>query len=177
MLAPKPCIVDTNVAMVANGGSTQASGDMQIECIDLLLDITRTGGLVLDAGDRIFEEYRKNLDLAGQPGAGDYFLKWVHDNRWNETRCELRHIECMDEDTQDFHEFPSHPGLANFDISDRKFVATANAGEVKPPIVQAVDFKWWGWKGALDEAGIPVFFIDEAEAEAGYRSLYPNAPP
>lgn len=60
-----------------------------------------------------------------------------------------------------FKEFPDHEGLQQFDLSDRKFVAAANAHEKKPPIAQATDSKWWGWKNALEEAGLSVFFVHE----------------
>jgi hypothetical protein len=165
---PRPCLVDSNVPIVANGRSAQTNDDLVEKCIDALLEITRHGGIVLDSEDRIFDEYRDNLSLSGQHGTGDAFMKWVHDHRWNEQWCELRSITCTDESNQIFAEFPDHQGLRDFDVDDRKFVATANAG--KPcPILQAVDFKWWGWKDALAEVGIRVCFLDEAAAEAGYR--------
>jgi hypothetical protein len=48
---------------------------------------------------------------------------------------------------------------ANFDNSDRKFVAVANAHPDKPEILQATDSKWWGWKDALAKVGITVSFM------------------
>jgi hypothetical protein len=165
---PRQCVVDTNVAVVANGKSDQADDSLTEACVDALLEITRRGGLVLDDGDRIFEEYRHNLNLSGEPRAGDAFMKWVHDHRWNAEWCEMRTIT-PDKDEQTFKEFPKSPALADFDPSDRKFVATANAGQKKHPILQAVDFKWWGWKDALAKARIKVVFLDEAAAEAGYK--------
>jgi hypothetical protein len=146
-----------------------------IACIDVLLEITRRGGLVLDSDDRIFSEYVANLSFAGHPGTGDFFMKWVHDHRWNEELCERRDITCKNESEQDFEQFPDHPELRKFDVSDRKFVATANAGKAKATILQAVDFKWWGWKDALAACDIPVHFINEGEAESGYRKHLENA--
>ena len=60
-----------------------------------------------------------------------------------------------------YKEFPEHDGLVNFDIDDRKFVAVANAHSDthKPPIFQATDSKWWGWKDALSKVGITVCFL------------------
>lgn len=101
--------------------------------------------------------------------SGAPFLIWVLRNQWDQTRCEMRPLNCTDEDHQMFEEFPDHEGLSDFDISDRKFVAVANAGEEKPPILQAVDFKWWGWKDALAAVGITVHFVDEEAAERGYQ--------
>lgn len=170
---PRPCLVDTNVAIVANGKSEQADEDLVEKCIDAILEITTKGGLVIDSEDRIFDEYRQNLSLSGQPGTGDAFMKWVHDFRWQAELCEMRDVTCLDEDEQVFEEFPTADDLREFDRSDRKFVAVANAGKCCP-ILQAVDFKWWGWKDALALAGITVHFIDEAAAEAGYRSHLAN---
>jgi len=167
---PRLRLVDTNVAIVANGNSEQATENLPERCIDALLEITKNGGLVMDDGGRIFEEYMNKLNLAGRPGMGDSFLKWVHDHQWNPNWCEMRTLTCLDEDEQEFEEFPAHPKLEDFDVSDRKFVATANAGDPKAEILQAVDFKWWEWKDALAEVGIKVVFLDEVAAEQGYQN-------
>jgi len=167
--APSICVVDTNVPITANGQSSQADDLLTEKCIDAILEITARGGLVLDDEDRIFEEYRHKLSLKGQPGTGDMFMKWVHDHRYNPAHCELRPVTCTDETEQIFEEFPNHPDLSDFDVSDRKFVAVANATERKTPILQAVDSKWWSWKDALRACGIIVRFIDEAAAEAAYQ--------
>ncbi|MCP4749267.1 MAG: hypothetical protein GY866_00095, partial [Proteobacteria bacterium] len=67
-----------------------------------------------------------------------------------------------------YDEFPEHDGLKNFDISDRKFVAVANAHPDKPPILEATDSNWWGWKDSLAEIGITVTFLCPAYAEGKY---------
>lgn len=170
---PRPCVVDTNVAVVANGHSDQASPNLVQRCILALLEVTQKGGLVLDDGDRIVGEYRANLSQSGQPGTGDMFMKWVHDNRFNDSLCELRAIHCLEEPTQRFQEFPATPAaLASLDISDRKFVAVANAQSPRRPILQAVDYKWWGWKDDLALAGISVVFLDATHAEARYHAKH-----
>lgn len=68
-----------------------------------------------------------------------------------------------------FVEFPDHEGLKDFDISDRKFVAVANAHESKPPILQATDSKWWGWKAHLAQCGITVQFLCPEEIAETYE--------
>jgi hypothetical protein len=67
-----------------------------------------------------------------------------------------------------YDEFPTHDGLDDFDKSDRKFVAVANAHADKPSILQATDSKWWGWKDALAEVGMAVHFLCPDYAEAKY---------
>jgi hypothetical protein len=165
---PRPCLVDTNVPIVANGHSPQADDDLVEKCIDALLTITNDGGLVIDSDGRIFEEYRQKLSMSGQPGTGDQFMKWVHDHQWITSLCERRDIRCLDESAQEFAEFPASDALKDFDRSDRKFVAVANAREPKRPILEAVDFKWCGWRDALAAEGIEVVFIDEEAVKRGY---------
>ena len=167
---PDFCVVDTNVPIVANEKSPQADDFLVERCIDALLELTRRGGLVLDDGGLIFEEYRQNLSLSGQPGTGDAFMKWVHDHQWLEDLCERRSITTLANDPRGFAEFPDSAALADFDASDRKFVAVANAGNLKRPVLEAVDFKWWGWKDALAAEGIDVVFVDDDAAEAGYQA-------
>lgn len=60
---------------------------------------------------------------------------------------------------ESYDEFPDHDDLNDFDNSDRKFIAVANAHPAKPPVLQATDSKWWGWKDALNEVGITVQFL------------------
>lgn len=165
---PRPCLIDTNVAIVSNGKSPQASADLVMACIDALVELTRAGGLVIDEGGLIFDEYRQNLSLRGQPGTGDIFMKWVHDNQWNSEMCERRTITARSDERM-FEEFPNSAALQDFDRSDRKFVAVANARTPKRPILEAVDFKWWGWRTALATEGIEVVFLDPVAAEDGYR--------
>ncbi len=169
MKIPRWCLVDTNIPALANGTDDEELFDLADDCIDILMELKKQGGLVLDEGDRIFDEYRANLRLSGQPGFGDQFMKWVHDHRWNEQHCRCIPITCTDESNQIFEEFPEHADLENFDVNDRKFVAVANADSTKPPIMQAVDFKWWGWKDALKEVGIEVRFLNSALAKRKYE--------
>lgn len=173
MKIPKKYILDTNVPKTANLATipdelTAENINCVQKCVELIEEITKTKneGIVLDSLDEIFNEYRGQLNLGGSPGQGDLFMKWLHDNRWGfppEDRVVITKVG------DSYAEFPAHPQLDNFDISDRKFVSTSNAHPKKPCIYQAADSKWWGWKDALLELNIKVKFIDEDYIQEIYR--------
>ena len=73
-------------------------------------------------------------------------------------RIELRTIK-KDKSKYGYKEFPRDPGLDDFDESDRKFVAVANAGD-HVPILQSMDWKWWRWAAPLHDNGIEVLFTN-----------------
>ena len=172
MSLPRKCIVDTNVPKTANL-ATQPDPDSDVSdacvlaCIEAVEHVIKKRGLIIDTGDEIFDEYRQQLSMKGQPGVGDRFMKWVHDNRWSLPDA---HRVTITRNGDSYDEFPTHDGLNNFDISDRKFVAAANAHADKPSpsILQATDSKWWGWKDALAEVGIAVQLLCPEYVEAKY---------
>lgn len=81
MNLPKKCLVDTNVPKTANL-ATQPDPQANVPdacvlaCIEAIEHVIRKRGLVIDAGDEIFDEYRQQLSMKGQPGLGDRFMKW-----------------------------------------------------------------------------------------------------
>ena len=155
------CLVDTNVPITANlavkpDDIPDELANCVSSCVKTIQHILKNGGLVLDEGNEIFREYLDHLSLGGQPGLGDIFMKWVHDNQWiTDKVTQVQIVKKGDS----YDEFPDHVGLKKFDPSDRKFVAVANAHPEKPPIVQATDSKWWGWDDALKDVGITVHFL------------------
>ena len=155
-------IVDTNVALVANGKSEQASEDCEEICINRLVEITNGEiKLALDDERRIIEEYRGKLSPDGQPGVGDAFLKWVEMNWTNPDHCDLVAITPVDGLENDFTEFPDDPALEDFHSKDRKFVVVALSHPENPPILQATDSEWWDFRDAIRRNGVTVEFICE----------------
>ena len=76
----------------------------------------------------------------------------------------------MNPERTHFAEFPAlAPECPAIDPADRKFIAVANAHPDKPPIVQATDSKWIGWREFLVKAGVTVEFIDEPFLQTQYR--------
>lgn len=170
MNLPKKCIVDTNVPVTANKANDPAKIDDDLvacveNCVGAIDHVIKKGKLVIDSGDEIYDEYRKNLCLSGQKGIGNAFMKWVHDHCWNPSYADRVAIT---KNGETYDEFPIHSELENFDKSDRKFIAVANAHPAKPPILQATDSKWLGWSDALVEVGITVQFICPAYVRSKY---------
>lgn len=167
---PNKCLVDTNVPKTANLATNPAEIPSELttcvlNCVEAIEHVVKNGGLVIDSGDEIFSEYRQNLSMSGQPGIGDRFMKWVHDNRWkfpDEDRVPIT------KNNDSYNEFPRYIGLSDFDRSDKKFIAVANAHPQKPPVLQATDSKWWGWKDALVQVGIIVNFLCPDYVKAKY---------
>ncbi len=171
---PTKCVVDTNVPKTANLALDPATIPQEftscvLACVEAVDHVVNKGGLVLDSGDEIFTEYRNNLCLSGQPGVGDTFAKWVHDNQWNASKVTRVRIT---KNGDSYDEFPDHDGLTRFDNSDRKFIAVANAHPAKPPVLQATDSKWWGRKDALSGTGITVQFLCSDYVESKYREKF-----
>lgn len=171
MSLPNLCVVDTNVAKTANLATQPDSisnvpDECVLFCIEAIEHVIQKKGLVLDVGDEIFDEYRRQLSMSGQPGMGDSFMKWVHDYRWSLPDHQRVTIK---KNAESYNEFPVHDDLNKFDNSDRKFVAVSNAHPDKPVILQATDSKWWGWKDALSECGITVQFICETYIQKKYQ--------
>jgi hypothetical protein len=157
----KPCLVDTNVGVAANFKS-DASDECALTCIQTLREITERGHLVLDTIGLIFDEYRKNMSMSGQPGVGDVFMRWVNDNQYNTERCTR---VAVTPENGSFEEFPPDTNLADFDLSDRKFVAVAAAHGGKPPILVACDTDFWIARDALAAANIQVEFLCPIDIE------------
>lgn len=157
-------VIDTNVPVVANGRSEQASPDCVLACVQKLRRVTQRGRVVLDDQWRIVREYQANLRSSGQPGVGDAFLKWILTNLANTKRCELVTITPIG-NGMNFQEVPSDPALKNFDRSDRKFVAVALAYSQHPPILQAIDIKWWDVKDSLHRNGVKVEFLCQQDLQ------------
>jgi hypothetical protein len=168
--SPNKCIVDTNVAISANlatkpDPASNIPDSCVSECVRQIQNITKNGGLVIDDMGEIFNEYISNLSLSGQGGVGNTFAKWVNDHQWNPSKVDRVIIT---KNGYSYDEFPDREDLANFDNTDRKFIAVSNAHPKKPPVLQATDSKWWGWKDALVEVGITVNFLCPDYVKAKY---------
>lgn len=149
-------VIDVNVAIVANKQSSQADDRCISACVDLLIKIQSSGKVVLDDGMLILDEYMHNLSMSGQPGLGDYFMRWLWENQALAERCERVIITPIGSDGKNFQEFPDDPALAQFDPDDRKYVAVACASRNRPTIMNAVDSDWKIYALALQKSGLSI---------------------
>ncbi len=161
-------VVDTNVAIVANGRDAWPV-ECELACINLLQDVVAHGGLTLDALGLIVAEYARHLNFSGQPGVGDAFFRWVQNNQYNDDHC--TRVEITPDGEGSFLEFPTDAALSRFDPADRTFVATAIA-HGKAEIVVGTDSDWWQHRDALAAAGVPIRFLSERY----FREKYPADP-
>lgn len=162
-------VVDTNVAATANGNNADASADCVLASARALQQVMSRGQVYLDDGGAIVAEYRRNLSATGQPGPGDVFLKWLLTHEWNECRVTRVHITPRADDPADYEELPAPPEGVVYDPSDRKFLTVSIAHENRPPILQSMDSKWWGWQSALQAHGVRIRFLCPGEIEAKYH--------
>lgn len=153
-------VVDVNVAIVANDRSHDTSPQADAACVQACIQSLREvkkkkdNMIVIDTGDHILREYRNYLSLSGQPGVGDEFIDWLHDNQYTETTCER--VAIHEHPDRVFEEFPDDPELTNFDRADRKYVAVAITSEISPKILNAVDSDWRDFGPELSMHGISV---------------------
>ena len=151
-------VIDTNVGVVANGKHEPAELRCVAACVKALQS-ARKQIVVVDEDFHIFDEYRRYLSPSGQPSAGDAFFKWLWDNQGNPRYCLKVKITAIPEENLNFEEFPNDPDLANFDASDRKFVAVVLASNHNPSILNASDTDWWHYREALERNDIKVIFL------------------
>ena len=156
-------VVDTNVAVVANGRSEQASANCVKTCAERLGGIMRGDvKLVLDNRWIILREYMQNLRSNGAD-VGDRFLGWILVNK--DDWCDSVSITPVNALENEYEEFPDNPALEDFDRDDRKFIAVALAHPEKPPILQATDTHWWDFRNTLYKHGVRVEFICEDDIQ------------
>ena len=117
-------VVDTNVAIAANGRDTHADMRCQLACINKLEYLVDKGIVVLDDSGLILDEYRNHLCHSGMPSMGDAFFKYVFNSQYTEERVQRIRVMQIEDDRRGFEELP----VNEFDRSDRKFLAVAVAG-------------------------------------------------
>ena len=169
MPARKPIVVDTNVLIAANGADTEWMS-IASACANRLDSVKNGETVCVDSLGLILKEYGNKLPSRSRHGFGDMFYLWLVRNRTNPAFCQHVEITQLLPPADGFAEFPclSEELTAKIDRSDRKFIAVSHAHAEKPPIVQATDCKWIGWKQGLAETGITIEFVDEVFLQPYY---------
>ena len=143
-------VVDTNVAVAANGRDTHADEDCRRTCVNRLEAVIRDGIVAVDAGGSILDEYAGRLDWSGAPGVGDAFFKHVFNHQYSGQRVLRVTVTPTVDDRRGFEELPEN----SFDPSDRKFLAVAVVADA--PVVNATDSDWRENDDLIASLGVEV---------------------
>lgn len=146
-------VVDTNVAVAANGRNTHASLACQYKCVEFLerlVSPSKRTRIILDEPGLIFAEYSNYLNYKGQPGAGDKYFKYLHDHMYQGRKIRLVPITPIADEARGFSELPNN----SVDKSDRKFLATALAAGAA--VVNALDSGWHRQADFIADLGVNV---------------------
>lgn len=142
-------VVDTNVAITANGRETHTDERCQLECVQTLRAMVAGKVIAIDDRGLILREYATHLRWSGQPGTGDAFFKHVWNSQGDPTRVRRVPVTPSD-DRRGFEELP----LNTFDRSDRKFLAVAVVANAA--VLNATDSDWNEHKALTEELGVEV---------------------
>lgn len=144
-------VVDTNVAIVANGDeTTHADLVCRLSCIEKLDSVIKENTVAIDSTGLILEEYRRHLSFSGQPGTGDAFFKHVFDSQYQDEKVVRVPVTHFEDEQRGFEELPRN----TFDPSDRKFLAVAVVAEAI--VLNATDSGWGEQKPLMNRLGVEV---------------------
>lgn len=145
-----PFVVDTNVAIVANGREPHADLRCQLTCVERLKSVAAGEVVAIDDRDSILGEYAKHLNFSGMPGVGDAFFKDVIVCQFREDRVRRGAVTPSEDDRRGFEELPEN----TFDRSDRKFLAVAVVA--KAVVLNATDSDWGEHEELMNRLGVKV---------------------
>lgn len=153
-----PLVVDTNVAIVANGDEENSSFDQSCRsaCVRKLREVMKSGVIVIDKKGEIISEYRKRLKYdrrsrrRREVSVGDVFFRHLWDHLYEPSRVRRVSITPSRDDRRSFEELPRN----KLDPSDRKFLAVAVVA--KGSIVNATDSDWSEQAALTERLGVKV---------------------
>ena len=143
-------VVDTNVAIVANGRETHADEQCQLDCVQKLVSLVEQEIVAIDDRGLVLDEYGNHLNYSGMPGVGDVFFKHVLDNQCQDRHVHRAPITPSEDDRRGFKELPEN----TFDHSDRKFLAVAVVAEAV--VLNATDSDWDEKAALMEELCVKV---------------------
>ena len=144
-------VVDTNVAIVANGGeTTHADIECQLCCAEKLESVVEQGTVAIDDKGLIFQEYQGHLSFSGQPGMGDAFFKHVFNFQFQSGNVVRVPVTRITDERRGFEELPEN----GFDPSDRKFLAVAVVS--RAIVLNATDSDWEEHRKLMEQLKVEV---------------------
>ena len=148
-------VVDTNVPIAANGGTTDATDRKptkacRLAAIEFLEELLDKGKVLLDRCGNIQKEYLRHLNPKGQPSVGDQFLLQV----LNSHPDRIVRVSLPRRNNGEFEDVPQQLIEQRFDRNDRKFVALAVRGEAS--IANATDSDWLTFAAVLNQSHVTV---------------------
>ena len=143
-------VVDTNVAVVANGRHTHADLQCQKLCVEKLRSVVADEVVAIDDKGAILQEYKSHLNFSGMPGVGDMFFKHVFDYQYRGNRVRRIAITPSADDRRSFEELPEN----SLDRSDRKFLAVAFVASAV--VLNATDSDWREHRELIETLGVEV---------------------
>lgn len=161
------CVVDTNVAIVANGRPDPSdlrppSINCRIASVSLLVRIVKDGRALLDLEGEIQAEYRRHLNPSGAPGVGDRFYQEVLRSAPNL----VERISLGIRPDGEYADLPQPIIDAGFDPSDRKFVALACKENV--PLFISTDTDYIEHEAVLAGSGVRVEYLCGCEVDTWF---------
>ena len=143
-------VVDTNVAIAANGRQTHADMKCRLACVNKLKAVVTDQVIAVDDQGAIVDEYAKHLNYAGEPGVGDMFFRHVFNNQYHSDRVLGVPVTPSEDDRRGFDELPDN----TFDPSDRKFLAVAVVASAT--VLNATDSDWHEQASLMEELEVEV---------------------
>ncbi len=143
-------VVDTNVAVVANGRDNDVDISCQLSCVNKIGSLMKNGTIAVDDAGKILSEYQRQLNFSGEPGVGDAFFKYVFNYQYERRRVRRVAVELSSDEHKGYEVLP----VNSLDPSDRKFLAVAKvSGAV---IVNATDSDWNEQQALTQTLGVAV---------------------
>ena len=146
-------VIDTNVAIVANGSEVGVTVDCRLAAVKLLVRAYTDGKIFLDSAGEIQLEYRRYLSPKGAPGVGDRFYLEV----LNSHPDRIVRVDVPRRPDGHHEDLPQPIIDAGFDPSDRVFAAVAKKTQAK--VFNAVDTDWVHHRDVIESNGIKVEFL------------------
>jgi hypothetical protein len=162
--------MDTNVPAKAATPIQECKDEeleMQRDCMEYMKQFTENpdSKLVIDLDREILKEYYNRIPA--NTGVGKMFLDWLNAYVG---RIDLDDFIKLEKDSSgNYVMFPLESRTEEFDLSDRKFVALSRTHREHPPIIEAADSKWLGFKEVFAEYGVHIEFLNLSYAVMMYE--------